>query len=104
MQFSITHFWHHMGMFARLIVFVLGLMSVASLGVAAERGIVFSKSRGDSKTFAQKMAAILAKGDVHAASTANAGKQGGHLDRKIGAGLAAYPLSTVGPNKGTVEA
>ncbi len=103
MQFTITDLWHHMGMFARLIVFVLGLMSVASLVVAAERVIVFSKSRGDSKTFAQKMAAILAKGDLQAASTANVGKKVGHLGRVIGAGLAAYRISTVGPKEATVE-
>ena len=99
MQFTITDLWHHMGMFARLIVFVLGLMSVASLVVAAERVIVFSKSRGDSKTFAQKMAAILAKGDLQAASTANVGKKVGHLGRVIGAGLTAYRISIVGPKE-----
>jgi biopolymer transport protein ExbB/biopolymer transport protein TolQ len=103
MQFTLGDLWHHMGLFARLIVFVLGFMSIASLVVAAERVIVFSKSRGDSKTFAQKMATILAKGDLQAASSANVGKKVGYLGRVIGAGLGAYRISTLGPKEAAVD-
>jgi biopolymer transport protein ExbB/biopolymer transport protein TolQ len=92
-----------MGLFARLIVFVLGAMSIASLVVAAERVVVFNKSKGDSRTFAQKMAGLLAKGDLHAASVANVGKNIGHLGRVIGAGLTAYRISTVGNREVAVE-
>lgn len=103
MQFTPTELWHHMGLFARLIVFVLGAMSLASLVVAAERVVVFNKSKGDSRSFAQKMAGLLAKGDLHAASVANVGKNIGHLGRVIGAGLTAYRISTVGSKDVAVE-
>jgi biopolymer transport protein ExbB/biopolymer transport protein TolQ len=92
-----------MGLFARIIVFVLAVMSVASLVVAIERWVVFGKSKSDSKTFAQKMAAVLAKGDLSAASAANVGKNVGHLGRVIGAGLTAYRLSNITNKELAVE-
>lgn len=93
MQFTLSDLWFHMGLFARLIVIILGVMSVASLVVMAERLVVYNRSSGDSRTFAQKMAAVLAKGDVQGALGTNAGKSVGHLGRVIGAGLTAYRVS-----------
>ncbi len=103
MQFTLTDLWHHMGLFARIIVFVLAVMSVASLVVAIERWVVFGKSKSESKTFAQKMAAVLVKGDLRAASATNVGKNVGHIGRVIGAGLTAYRISSVGNKDLAVE-
>lgn len=93
MQFTITELWAHMGLFARIIVGVMAVMSVASLVVMAERLVVFSRSRRESRTFAEKMGSILAKGDLNTAASTNMGKNVGHLGRVIGAGLMAYRLS-----------
>jgi len=83
-----------MGTFARLIVGVMAVMSVSSLVVMAERLVVFRRSRGESRNFAEKMGAILAKGDLATAANTNLGKNVGHLGRVIGAGLTAYRLSS----------
>jgi biopolymer transport protein TolQ len=93
MQFTLTELWGHMGLFARLVVIVMAVMSVASLIVMAERLVVFNRSSSESKTFAEKMASLLAKGDLLAASSANMGKNVGHLGRVIGAGLTAFRLA-----------
>ncbi len=93
MQFTLTELWGHMGWFARGIVIVLAIMSVASLVVMAERLVVFNRSNAESRNFAEKMAKLLASGDLHAASNANLGKEVGHLGRVIGAGLNAFKLS-----------
>lgn len=103
MQFTLVELWGHMGLFARLVVIVLGIMSVASLVVLAERLVVFRKSRRDSRTFAEKMGAILAKGDLNTAASTNMGKNIGHLGRVIGAGLMAYRLSPAGDRDVAVE-
>src|SRR5215468_4457144 len=103
MQFTITDLWHHMGLFARAIVFVLVIMSFTSLVVAIERWVVFGRSKSESKSFAQKMAGILAKGDLQAASSTNVGKKVGHLGRVIGAGLTAYRLSNPNNRDAAVE-
>ncbi|HZX40766.1 MAG TPA: MotA/TolQ/ExbB proton channel family protein [Myxococcaceae bacterium] len=94
MQFTLTDLWHHMGLFARLIVAVLGVMSVASLVVMAERLIVFNKSRSESRNFAEKMANTLSKNDLMTVAGSKIGDKVGHLGRVIGAGLNALRLST----------
>jgi biopolymer transport protein TolQ len=93
MQFTLGEMWAHMGIFARGIVIVMGFMSVISLITMAERWVVFSRSRSESRSFAEKMGAILAKGDLNTAASTNMGNKVGHLGRVIGAGLMAYRLS-----------
>jgi biopolymer transport protein ExbB/TolQ len=93
MDFSLAHLWASMGLFAKLIVLVLAIMSVASLIVMFERIVVFSKSRSESMTFAEKMAKLLAGGDIAAASSAGLTKNVGHLGRVINAGLLAFKLA-----------
>ncbi|HTS81989.1 MAG TPA: MotA/TolQ/ExbB proton channel family protein [Myxococcaceae bacterium] len=94
MQFTLTDLWHHMGLFARLIVAVLGVMSVASLVVMAERLIVFNRSRTESRNFAEKMANTLQKNDLMTVASQKIGDKVGHLGRVIGAGLNALRAST----------
>ncbi len=93
MQFTLAEIWAHTGLFARCIIFSLAIMSIASLVVMAERVIVFRKTRKDSRNFAAKMGAILAKGDLQQAANTNMGKEIGHLGRVIGSGLTAYRIS-----------
>ena len=90
MQFTLTDLWHHMGLFARLIVGVMALMSVASVLITLERIIVFVRSSGESRAVAEKMAALLARGDLEAAAWTTRGDDIGHLGRVIRAGLLAY--------------
>ena len=90
MDFSFGHLWSSMGMFAKTIVVVMGIMSLASLLVMFERLVVFNKSRSQSRAFAEKMGKLLATGEMTAAANANLGKDVGHLGRVINAGLTAY--------------
>ena len=92
-----------MGLFARMIAVVLAIMSISSLVVTAERIVVFRRSRRDSRSFAEKMGAILAKGDLNTAAGTNLGKNVGHLGRVIGAGLMAYRLSPASNREVAVE-
>jgi biopolymer transport protein ExbB/biopolymer transport protein TolQ len=93
MHFTLAEIWSQTGVFARIIIFTLGIMSVASLVVMAERMVVFRKTRSDSRNFAAKMGAILAKGDLSTAANTNLGKDVGHLGRVINSGLTAYRIS-----------
>lgn len=93
MDFSFGHLWQSMGLFAKTIVIVMGIMSVASLLVMFERLFVFNKSRSQSRSFAEKMGKLLATGELSAAANANLGKDVGHLGRVINAGLTAYRVA-----------
>src|SRR5690606_38026964 len=92
--FTLTELWSHMGVFAKFIAIILGIMSLTSLLVMFERLFMFMRSNGDSKTFAAKVGAILAKGELDAAAGQKLdGKRIGHLARVIQSGLAAFTIS-----------
>lgn len=90
MDFSLGHLWSQMGIFAKLIVITMLIMSVASLLVMFERIVVYLRSGSESVKFAEKMGQLLATGDVTAAAAAGVTKNVGHLGRTINAGLVAF--------------
>src|SRR4051794_10474333 len=95
MQFTPSEIWAHMGLFARLIVGVMFIMSIGSLFVAGERLLMFNKSREQSRAFAGKVGALLAKGDLlgAAAAATKSGPDIGYLGRVISSGLSAFKTS-----------
>jgi biopolymer transport protein ExbB/biopolymer transport protein TolQ len=90
MDFSAAGLWREMGLFARLIVIALGIMSATSLLVVGERLVVSLQSAGQSRGFAAKLASILTKDDLDVAADTKFGKDIGYLGRVIAAGLSAY--------------
>jgi biopolymer transport protein ExbB/TolQ len=90
MQFTMTELWAHMGLFARLIVGAMALMSTASLLVAFERFITLRKSGKHSLAFARALGPIIRTHGIDAAAEAPAGADLGHLGRVLEAGLTAY--------------
>jgi biopolymer transport protein ExbB/TolQ len=93
MQFTVSDIWSHMGTFARGIVALMGLMSVASVLVIVERGVLFYRSLNESRAFAAKMGKLLADEDLTKAANAKMGTDIGYLGRVIQAGLQAYKKS-----------
>lgn len=93
MQFTLLGLWEHMGLFARLIVILMAVMSVVSLLILAERSIVFRTARRHSRKFASQMDTLLSRGDFDGASIAKTGPDVGYLGRTIRAGLAAYRVA-----------
>ena len=82
-----------MGLFARLIVGALALMSTASLLVAAERLIAFRKSRKASFQFVEAITPYLGRGDIDGAAAVTVESEG-YLGRVIGAGIKAWRSSS----------
>ncbi len=105
MQFTLVGLWAHMGLFARVIVGVLALMSLFSLVVMAERAITYVRSNRESRRFASSLAQALAGGDVETAAREKSGRKVGHLGRVLAAGLGAYRISSnvAAPGDATVE-
>jgi biopolymer transport protein ExbB/biopolymer transport protein TolQ len=96
MQFTLSELWAHMGLFARLIVGVMGIMSVASLLVASERLFTFRKARKSSRAFLQGIAPLLERRDLDAAAAALPEGEIGYLGRVLAAGLRAFRTSPRG--------
>lgn len=89
MDFSLGHLWQEMGLFAKLIVIVMLVMSLASFLVMFERIVVFMRSSSESVRFAEQMSKLLANGDLIGAANAGPKQNVGHLGRTINAGLNA---------------
>jgi biopolymer transport protein ExbB/biopolymer transport protein TolQ len=85
-----------MGLFARLIVMALAVMSIASLFVTGERLFAFRKAKKQSIEFAGRMAGLLQQGGIDAAAAAEAGPDPGYLGRVLDAGLQAYRIAPKG--------
>ena len=94
-QFTLSALWGHMGLFARLVVYVLGIMSLSSIVVMAERFVSFLKSNRDSRKFATTLAGSIEKTGIDEAAKTKVGtaKGVGHLGRVLSAGLGAYSMT-----------
>jgi biopolymer transport protein ExbB/biopolymer transport protein TolQ len=99
MQFTLTELWHHMGLFARIIVGVMAVMSIASLYVTAERLFTLRKAKKQSLAYARKMGALFSQGGIEAAAGVEGGPNIGYLGRTIEAGLAAYRTTRGGDHE-----
>jgi biopolymer transport protein ExbB/biopolymer transport protein TolQ len=92
-QFTLIELWSHMGLFARIIVYVLAIMGLASVVVMAERFVSFVKSSRDSRRFASDLAGTIEKSGIDEAAKRKADETSGHLGRVLTAGLRAYTMT-----------
>src|SRR5215510_3620270 len=98
MEFTLAGLWHNMGLFARCIVGVMAIMSIASLYVTAERLFTLRKAKRQSLAYARKMGALFSQGGIEAAAAVEGGPNIGYLGRVIEAGLAAYRTTRGSPD------
>ena len=84
--------WGDMGLIARLIAFVLVIMSMISFGVAIERIYTFAQARKQSKLYAPQVAKHLKDGRLKDAIAISASKtyRYSHLAKVVLAGLQEY--------------
>jgi biopolymer transport protein ExbB/biopolymer transport protein TolQ len=84
--------WGDMGLVARLIAFVLVIMSMISFGVAIERIYTFAQARKQSKLYAPQVAKHLKDGRLKDAIAISSSKtyRYSHLAKVVLAGLQEY--------------
>lgn len=92
-QFTLTELWGHMGLFARIIIYVLAAQSLASIIVMAERFVSFVKSNRESRRFATDLAGTIGTSGIDEAAKSRPTKNIGHLGRVLTAGLGAYTMT-----------
>ena len=103
MSFDLLSMWHSMGFFAKFIAVVLGIMSVYSLGVMAERLVTYARASSASRAYAEQLRGLLPT-RKYADAVALSKKLGrGHLSKVLGLAIDEYERGTValhsrGPN------
>src|SRR5688572_18812202 len=102
MSFDLAKIFEEMGVFALIIVSVLGLMAVAALTVFVERLWVYGRTRRRSAAFAGTAAALLDRRDYRALMGAADDPKGGPLASLLASGLKTYARAVETPPSGDV--
>ena len=89
MSFSLVEMWQSMGLLAKLVVVVLGLMSVWSFGVIAERAFTMRRARAQSIAYVTRLREALSSAEL-AAATDGAGHPHSPVARVVAAGVRDY--------------
>ncbi len=90
MSFDLVSMWHSMGFFARFIAAVLGVMSVYSLGVMAERLVTYSRASTASRQYAEQLRGLLPARKYGDAVALSKKLKRGHLSRVLGLAIEEY--------------
>jgi biopolymer transport protein ExbB/biopolymer transport protein TolQ len=92
MSFSLLDIWNHMGVTAKLVNFVMLIMSIYSLSIMIERYMTYRKAKKQSRAYAPKVAKLLKDGKIQEAIKISSGKEvkNSHLAKVLLAGLNEY--------------
>ena len=87
MEVGFVELWGHMGFMAKAVVVVLGIQSVWSIAVMAERYLLYRAARKQSQEFVPAVAESLANGNIQEAIELSEEKKKSHLAKVVAAGL-----------------
>ncbi len=90
MEVGFVELWGHMGLMAKAVVFVLGVQSVWSIAVMAERFLLYRAARKQSQEFAPAVAESLKHGNIQEAIELSEVKKKSHLAKVVAAGLSEF--------------
>lgn len=87
---SFVEMWAQMGTLAKLVVIILGIMSIWSISVMIERYITYNKAKKQSREFAPAVADALGRGNLEEAIELAEKYDRSHLARVVHAGLQEF--------------
>jgi biopolymer transport protein ExbB len=90
MSFDLVSMWHSMGFFAKFIAAILGIMSVYSLGVMAERLVTYARASSASRQYAEQLRGLLPARKYGDAVALAKKLRRGHLSRVLGLAIEEY--------------
>jgi biopolymer transport protein ExbB/TolQ len=90
MDFTIPQMWASMGFIAKAVVIILGIMSIYTIAVSAERLIVYFRAKSQSRAYAQLIQNLLEQGKFKEAADAALQFKGSHIAKVIRSGLQEY--------------
>lgn len=93
MDMSPGHLWATMTFVGKMVIIVLGIMSVYSLWVAIDRFIVYSKAKSESLRLLGALSNLLTKGEYGQAIEVTKKYKNSHLAKVIAAGLLEFEAS-----------
>ncbi len=89
-SFDLVSMWHSMGFFAKFIAAILGIMSIYSLGVMAERLVTYARANSASRQYAEQLRGLLPARKYGDAVALAKKLRRGHLSRVLGLAIEEY--------------
>jgi biopolymer transport protein ExbB/biopolymer transport protein TolQ len=93
--FDLRSMWTQMGIPAKAVVVILGIMSAWSIGVMIDRYLAFSQARKQSREFAPAVAGCLKEGKIEEAISVAEQNKRSHLAKVVEAGLQEFRAHSV---------
>jgi biopolymer transport protein ExbB/biopolymer transport protein TolQ len=90
MDVGFLQMWEQMGLLAKAVVVMLGIMSVWSIGVMIERYFTYRAARRQSREFAPAVAEALGNGNIQEAIELADQSKKSHLAKVVAAGLQEF--------------
>jgi biopolymer transport protein ExbB/TolQ len=102
-SFDLLSMWRSMGPFAKLVASALGLMSIYSLGVMAERLVTYARAAAASRRYADELRTLLASRKYGEAVALARTLGSGYLPRVLGLAIAEYERGANAVREGAVD-
>jgi biopolymer transport protein ExbB/biopolymer transport protein TolQ len=93
-NWDIPSMWHTMSMIAKVVVFILFILSAWSLGVMIDRVLMYSAARKQSRVFVQQVAGALREGKLDEAISIAERNKKSHIAKVVATGLSEFQTAS----------
>ena len=91
---DIRGMWATMGTLAKIVVFVLFILSIYSFGVMIDRALMYSAARKQSRIFVQQVAGALKEGKLDEAIAIAERNKKSHIAKVVATGLSEFQTAS----------
>jgi biopolymer transport protein ExbB/TolQ len=89
-NWDLRSMWSSMGILAKIVVFILFILSAWSLGVMIDRALMYSAARKQSRVFVQQVAGALREGKLDEAISIAERNKKSHIAKVVATGLSEF--------------
>jgi biopolymer transport protein ExbB/TolQ len=89
-NWDLRSMWGSMGILAKIVVFILFILSAWSLGVMIDRALMYSAARKQSRVFVQQVAGALREGKLDEAISIAERNKKSHIAKVVATGLSEF--------------
>ena len=89
-QWDLRSMWGTMSIIAKVVVFILFILSAWSLGVMIDRALMYSAARKQSRVFVQQVAGALREGKLDEAISIAERNKKSHIAKVVATGLSEF--------------
>jgi len=89
-QWDLRTMWGNMSLIAKIVVFILFILSIYSFGVMIDRALMYSAARKQSRVFVQQVAGALKDGRLDEAVAIAERNKKSHIAKVVATGLSEF--------------